>query len=125
MGRLVRAFRTDADGVTVLAVENSFDSIGRPLKSTYVAGDKTLSYTLTYSADSNNVAAVVMPSAALMSSLNYTYDTLDRITSKQVSFQNAKNATEHYTYKTYTSGGETMQTPLVSSIKYTTYEGTA
>ena len=50
------------------------------------------------------------------SGIGYTYDGLDRLTQKTVSFQTNHNITEDYEYYGYTSGGIQYTTPLVSGL---------
>ena len=116
LGRLIRAWQTNtAAGVRTLGVENTYDSYGRAKKSTYIDGSRTLAYNLTYKTDSNLINSVLMPSS-IGSGIDYTYDGLDRVTRKKISFQTNHNLTEDYEYYGYTSGGIQYTTPLVSGL---------
>jgi len=59
-----------------------------------------------------------MPEAEILSAINYTYDNLDRLTKKDVSFSTLHDVYEEYSYKTYTSGGTQYTTPLVSTLTF-------
>lgn len=114
--RLIRAWQKNSEGETTLAVENTYDSLGRAKGSSYVVGDRTMSYSLTYKANSNLISSILMPSAGIMSAINSTYDGLDRLTTKHISLSNMRSFYEDYSYYTYDKDGETHTTSLVSSL---------
>jgi RHS repeat-associated protein len=116
LGRLIRAWQANSSGDKTLAVENLYDQYGRADKSTYVIGDKTLTYNVSYKADTNLVSSVFMPTSSIASALIYTYDGLDRLTKKDISFATHNDLYEEYSYYGYTSGGVQYTTPLVSSL---------
>ena len=116
LGRLIRAWQTNSSGDKTLAVENLYDQYGRADKSTYVIGDKTLTYDVNYKADTNLVSSISMPTSSVASALVYTYDGLDRLTKKDISFATHNDLYEEYSYYGYTSGGVYHTTPLVSTL---------
>lgn len=118
LDRLIRAYQKDANGNTILAVENSYDEYGRAKKSKIVIGDKTLSYTLNYKMNTNLVSSVSMPETGVMSAINYTYDNFDRLIQKNSSLSSLADIYEKYEYYTYTKNEKTYTTPLVSKLTF-------
>ena len=116
LGRLIRAWQANSSGVKTLAVENLYDQYGRADRSTYVIGDKTLTYDVNYKADTNLVSSISMPTSSVASALIYTYDGLDRLTKKDISFATHNDLYEEYAYYGYNSGGVYHTTPLVSTL---------
>ncbi len=120
LGRLIRAYQKNNNGTTLLAVENTYDEYGRALGSTYVAGDKTMSYTLSYKTDSSLVSSISMPSAVVSSGIAYTYDEFDRLISKDISLSTLRDFYTDYEYYTYTKTVDeelkTFTTALVSKL---------
>ena len=116
LGRLIRAWQANSSGDKTLAVENLYDQYGRADKSTYVIGDKTLTYDVSYKADTNLVSSVLMPTTTFGSAINYTYDGLERLTKKNISFSTLHDIYEEYSYYGHTSGGVQYTTPLVSTL---------
>jgi len=119
LDRLVRAWQKDANGNITVAVENSYDDLGRAKGSTYVVDDRTMSYEVNYKANSNLVNYVLMPTAGLQSSISYTYDEFERVTKKQNSFSSALNFYEQYGYYNYTDADNVQHTTsLVSTVTF-------
>ena len=120
LDRLVRAWQEDANGNITVAVENSYDDLGRAKGSTYVVDDRTMSYEVNYKANSNLVSSLRMPDASsggIMSSLNYTYDEFERWIRKNTSLSTMREFYEEYEYYTYTdANGIEHATTLVSSV---------
>lgn len=118
LDRLIRAWQEDGNGNAVLAVENYYDDLGRAKGSTYVVGDREMSYEINYKANSNLVNYISMPVAEMQSNISYTYDAFERVTRKQNSFFSALNYYEEYGYYNYTDAdGAQHTTSLVSSLK--------
>jgi len=78
LNRLIRAYQKDSSGNTVFAVENSYDSYGRPTGSTYVIDGTSRTYSIAYKTNTNLVSSYNTPGA----SFSYNYDSFDRVTSK-------------------------------------------
>ncbi len=117
LGRLIRAWQKDtATGEKVLAVENLYDSYGRADKSTYVVGNRTLTYDVAYKTNSNLIDHIMMPNAGVMSEILYSYDYLERLTQKNISFSSYHDIYEEYEYETYTDGVKTYTSSLVSTL---------
>ena len=74
LDRLIRAWQEDGNGNAVLAVENCYDDLGRAKGSTYVVGEREMSYEINYKANSNLVNYISMPVAEMQSNISYTYD---------------------------------------------------
>ncbi|MBR6783658.1 MAG: RHS repeat protein, partial [Clostridia bacterium] len=119
LDRLVRAWQEDTNGNYIVAVENSYDDLGRAKGSTYVVGDRTMAYEINYRPNSNLVNYISMPAAGVQSNIGYTYDEFERVTRKQHSFSNAINFCEEYQYYSYTDAeGAEHTTSLVSSLSF-------
>ena len=119
LDRLVRAWQEDSNGNITVAVENSYDDLGRAKGSTYVLDDRTMSYEVNYKANSNLVNYVLMPTAGLQSSISYTYDEFERVVKKQNSFSSALNFYEQYGYYNYTDADNVQHTTsLVSTVTF-------
>ncbi|MBQ9847906.1 MAG: RHS repeat protein, partial [Clostridia bacterium] len=106
LGRLIRAYQKDSSGNVTLAVENSYDTLGRSNGSSYVVNDRAFEYGITYKEDSNLVSSYTLPGATQ----TYTYDSFDRLSSKL--------AYRHYIAYTYVSGSS-----LVASRTLSLYDG--
>ena len=119
LDRLVRAWQEDTNGNYIVAVENSYDDLGRAKGSTYVVGDREMSYVINYKANSNLVNYISMPVAEMQSNISYTYDEFERVTRKQNSFFSATNFYEEYGYYNYTDAeGAQHTTSLVSTVTF-------
>ncbi len=114
--RLIRAYQYDADGNKLFSADNSFDAYGRPYRSKITVGSKSLSYQITYKADSDLVSKLTMPSSSTFSSIDYTYDSADRLTSKLTSISSTVQVEEAYQYHCYIKNSALRDTPLVSAI---------
>ncbi|MBR5285489.1 MAG: RHS repeat-associated core domain-containing protein [Clostridia bacterium] len=119
LDRLIRAYQKDENGI-IVAVENTYDELGRAKGSSYAIGDKTMEYSVTYKTDSNLVSSLSMPDASegsQMSCIDYTYDNFDRLTEKVISMSSMVDLSEEYSYYNYTGAdGKRHTTSLVSSI---------
>jgi len=71
LGRLIRAWQYDQNGNLKLAVQNSYDSLGRANGTDYAIGEDSFSYNIEYKADSNLVSSIQMPYGL---DINYSYD---------------------------------------------------
>ena len=119
LDRLIRAWQEDEDGNYVVAVENSYDNLGRAKGSTYVVGDRTMSYEVNYKADSNLVSYILMLVGDMPSNISYTYDEFERVTKKQNSFFSTINYYEAYGYYNYTDADNVQHTTsLVSTVTF-------
>ncbi len=123
LDRLIRAWQEDASGNITVAVENSYDDLGRAEGSTYKLSDKTMSYELNYKENSNLLDYISMPNAASggpMSALCYYYDNFERLTTKEISLSTMATFYEDCAYYRYevTKNGEIEKhtTSLVSSL---------
>ncbi len=120
----MRAWQEDSSGNYVIAVENSYDDLGRAKGSTYVVGDRELSYTINYKTNSNLVSSLSMPRAAngggLMSAILYSYDEFERLTTKEISLSTMASYYSDYAYYGYEvtteEGIENRTTSLISSV---------
>jgi len=136
LDRLIRAYQKDSSGNTVFAVENSYDSYGRPTGSTYVIDGTSRTYSIAYKTNTNLVSQYTTPN----NTISYTYDSFDRLTSKagtpfsvaytytpnstqvaSVTITTARNSTLAYTY-TYDALGNitsvSFNGTLVASYEY-------
>ena len=125
LGRLIRAWQTDSSGNVVIAVENTYDDLGRAKGSAYALADKDLSYSVTYKTDSNLVSSLSMPrssSSGIMSAILYDYDEFERLTEKEISLSSLATFYEDYGYYGYTvttdDGTENRTTSLVSTVTH-------
>ena len=75
-GRLIRAYRADADGAPLLQAENLYDAYGRAKSSTYVMPGKTMGYTLNYVEESSLLDSITLPGGE---EAEYSYDSFDRL----------------------------------------------
>ena len=120
LDRLIRAYQKDANGNITVAVENTYDELGRAKGSTYAIGDNAMEYSVTYKTDSNLVGSLRMPDASedsQMSVIDYTYDNFDRLTEKVISMSSMVDLSEEYEYYTYIGAdGKRHTTSLVSEI---------
>ncbi len=118
LDRLIRAYQKDANGI-IVAVENTYDELGRAKGSSYVLGDKEMEYTLNYKQDSNLVDYISMPTVGTQSMIRYYYDEFDRVIEKFIAHSTTMNYSEEYEYYTYTdSKGINHTTSLVSQITF-------
>ncbi len=119
-GRLITAYQKDVSGNITLAVSNSYDDLGRATGSSYLVGDRAMTYDLTYKENSSLVSASSMPDCALLSNVSYTYDKFDRLVKKEISMSSNRNLIEEYEYYTYTKTvnavQQTFTTGLVSKV---------
>ena len=121
MGRLIRARQKTSAGTTLLTISNSYDNMGRAENSTYVMSDRTMSYLINYTPDSNLVNRIAMPSASENSTISYTYDEFERLSRKRISVSLQHRFEEYYEYYTFTKEGKTYTTQLVSKLTLKSY----
>ena len=100
LGRLIRAWQYDENGDLAMAVENSYDSLGRAKGTDYVIDDDSFSYDITYKADTDLVSNVLLPTGL---GVSYTYDSFDRVTQKNQFITPASTMTSTYTYANNTN----------------------
>ncbi len=97
LGRLIRAWQYDQDGNLSLAVQNSYDFLGRANGTDYAIGEDSFSYNIEYKADSNLVSSIQMPFGL---DVNYSYDAFDRVTQKTQYISPMNTISSLYNYKT-------------------------
>ena len=115
---MIRAYQKDANGI-IVAVENTYDELGRAKGSSYTVGSKEMLYGLVYKTDSNLVDYISMPTAGTQSMIRYYYDEFDRVIEKFIAHSTTMNYSEEYEYYTYTGAdGERHTTSLVSQITF-------
>ncbi len=118
LDRLIRAYQKDSNGI-IVAVENTYDELGRAKGSSYTVGSKEMLYGLVYKTDSNLVDYISMPTAGTQSMIRYYYDEFDRVIEKFIAHSTTMNYSEEYEYYTYTGAdGERHTTSLVSQITF-------
>ena len=126
LDRLIRAYQKDSNGNIIVAVENTYDELGRAKGSSYTVGSKEMLYGLVYKTDSNLVDYISMPTAGTQSMIRYYYDEFDRVIEKFIAHSTTMNYSEEYEYYTYTGAdGERHTTSLVSQITFSSNSGTA
>ena len=127
-GRLIRAYRADADGAPLLQAENLYDAYGRAKSSTYVMPNQTQNYTLTYRNKSSLLSTISLPDPTGTAKISYSYDAFDRISYMFLNSMNVPDIQTTYQYvdrvngsATYTSSRvakETLTTENASSLTY-------
>ena len=127
-GRLIRAYRADADGAPLLQAENLYDAYGRAKSSTYVMPNQTQNYTLTYRNKSSLLSTISLPDPTGTAKISYSYDAFDRISYMFLNSMNVPDIQTTFQYvdrvngsATYTSSRvakETLTTENASSLSY-------
>ena len=127
-GRLIRAYRADADGAPLLQAENLYDAYGRAKSSTYVMPNQTQNYTLTYRNKSSLLSTISLPDPTGTAKISYSYDAFDRISYMFLNSMNVPDIQTTFQYvdrvngsATYTSSRiakETLTTENASSLTY-------
>ena len=127
-GRLIRAYRADADGAPLLQAENLYDTYGRAKSSTYVMPNQTQNYTLTYRNKSSLLSTISLPDPTGTAKISYSYDAFDRISYMFLNSMNVPDIQTTFQYvdrvngsATYTSSRiakETLTTENASSLTY-------
>jgi hypothetical protein len=124
LGRLIRVIKKDSSGNVTMAVQNSYDSLGRANKSSYILDGKTLNYSIDYKTDSSLINSVTLSISAVQSALRFTYDEFERVEKKDIAFSTGKTVYEEYDYYTYAKDGKNHTTALVSELSLITESGT-
>ena len=113
LDRLIRAWQKDTStGTTILGVENAYDSYGRASGSTYVIGNTTQNYNITY----EDITGLLHTYTTPHNSFEYSYDSFDRLTTKA---GNAYSITRTYTNRTQRVRLYTISQTDDSTVTYT------
>ncbi|MBQ3011166.1 MAG: DNRLRE domain-containing protein, partial [Oscillospiraceae bacterium] len=103
LDRLIRAWQKNSStGAVILAVENSYDAYGRASGSTYIIGDTTQNYGITY----KDISGLLDTYTAPQNSFTYSYDKFDRLTRKL--------GNVHSIQYTYIAGTQRVNTYTIS-----------
>ena len=114
LNRLIFAWQKNSSGNIILEVQNAYDELGRAKGSTYVIGDTTQTYGITYEAITGLVQNYTTPG----NSFTYTYDEFDRL--------ERKLATAHAIDYTYVAGSQRVASYTIARMNNasTTYSYT-
>ncbi len=102
LNRLIFAWQKNASGNIILEVQNAYDELGRAKGSTYVIGDTTQTYGITY----EDITGLVKNYTTPQNSFNYSYDAFDRLAQKLGS--------RHAIAYTYVAGSQRVATYNIS-----------
>ena len=106
-GRLIRAYRADADGAPLLQAENLYDAYGRAKSSTYVMPNQTQNYTLEYQNKSSLLSTIYLPDPTETAIIHYSYDAFDRISFMYLTASNMPDIQTTYQYVDRVNGSAT------------------
>ncbi|MBE6579294.1 MAG: DNRLRE domain-containing protein [Ruminococcaceae bacterium] len=107
LNRLIFAWQKNSSGDIVLEVQNAYDELGRAKGSTYVIGDTTQTYGITY----EDITGLVKTYTTPQNSFTYTYDAFDRLSNK--------SGSRHAIAYTYVAGTQRVATYNVSQADAT------